>query len=729
MTQTIGRRAVPPAVLALLGAVVAAQAVGWAHPAWYPLVLGASLVVLDAVGAFYLVKVARLGFNTLSCRLGAIARGLGVGNAAAFLAWVLGGPGWLWWVATAAHVSGMALLGLATVLGPVLRLSGPHRQAFVAEMVAIAAPAVMAIWSFGLQPAFRASGPGKPWIILVGLPIADLMLAMAAAAMLLRGVVSHWRDPISVLLGGMVLAVLADTDWVTGLPAGVAHSVGLFGGTLGVAAHLLLTVSPLMVASGIGSVTNRARRAGPPPWVGYLPLASLLAGVTLLLVVIVTTAGFLRWSGLVVATAVMLVAVTFRQWLTLRASQAQASRDTETGLANRAALKDALAGLVRGRETFAVLAVAIDRIPPGTAVAAVLRSCVRADDLLARLSDNTYGVLITDAAVAGEATVAAQRILAAIEDDSGSCHIGVAVARTDEPAKTVLRNAEIAMNHARRSGTPTFVVHEPSMNDRRAADAALSEALEGALQRREFTVLYQPIVDLTTRRVVAVEALLRWHHASLGDVPPVAFIPVAERSGEIIAIGQWVLEQACTQAARWRADGIDLTVTVNVSPRQLQEPHLARDVLGVLAHTGLPAQNLIVEVTESAMVNEAIEIAALRRIRAEGVRIAIDDFGTGYSSLQYLTQLPVDVLKIDRSFVAQLNGTAEGSAIAEAVIRLAQVLRLTTVAEGIEEEEQAAELLQLGSHRGQGFLFARPVPADQIPALAEASAPLPLMVR
>jgi EAL domain-containing protein (putative c-di-GMP-specific phosphodiesterase class I)/GGDEF domain-containing protein len=712
-------RPVPRRVLLPLAAILPAQVVGWAVPAWYPMILGVSLAVVDAFGVHVLIRVARLGLNALPCRIGAVARGLGVCNAVTLTAWLAGGPAWLWWAAVATHIAGMALLGLSTVIGPLLRLSGPHRQAFTAEMVAVGSAAVMVVWFAGLDPALVSGRSGAAWSIVGGLLVADLMLAMAVAAMMLRGMVTHWRDPITVLITGMALAILADTTWATGLPAGMERLVEPSGGALVVTAHLLLTVSPLMSASGVGSVTDRARRTGPPRWVAYLPLAALVTGVALLLVVIVRTSGFLRWSGLVVAMAAMLVAVTFRYWLSLRTSRARAGRDPETGLANRDGLKEALAAVVRAREPFAVLAITVAEPRAQHRMSMILRGNVRAEDLIARVGPAAFGVLLTDAGAAGEATTAAQRVLAAAEGDGLRCSIGVAAARTGEPAKTVLRNAEIAMSHAARSAASTFAVHEPSMNDRRAADAAIAEALEGALQRDEFTVLYQPIVDLATGRVVAAEALLRWQHPLHGAVPPATFIPVAERSGEIVAIGRWVMEQAVRQVAVWRAAGADLSVTVNVSPRQLREPHLARDVLAVLARAGAPAECLVVEVTESAMVDEAAEVAALRRLRSAGVRIAIDDFGTGYSSLQYLTRLPVDVLKIDRGFVAQLDGTAEGAAIAEAVIRLAQILRLTTVAEGIETEAQAAELLALGSERGQGYLFARPVMPEQVFALVE----------
>src|ERR1043165_6361088 len=217
------------------------------------------------------------------------------------------------------------------------------------------------------------------------------------------------------------------------------------------------------------------------------------------------------------------------------------------------------------------------------------------------------------------------------------------------------------------------------MTDRRAADAQLAEDLSGALERGELHVLYQPLVDLADTRPVGAEALVRWHHPRLGVVSPAQFIPIAERSGTITDIGLFVLEAACRQVTEW--DG--LYVSVNLSPRQLQEQTLVADVLDVLARTGLAPDRLVLEITESALVDESAGIAKLRALRDHGIHVAIDDFGTGYSSLHYLTRLPVDILKIDRSFVAELNGTPEGSGITEAILRLSQVLHLNTVADGI----------------------------------------------
>jgi EAL domain-containing protein (putative c-di-GMP-specific phosphodiesterase class I) len=245
------------------------------------------------------------------------------------------------------------------------------------------------------------------------------------------------------------------------------------------------------------------------------------------------------------------------------------------------------------------------------------------------------------------------------------------------------------------------------MVDRRALDAALAEELAGAAGRGELRVHYQPIVDIGTGTPSGFEALVRWQHPTRGLVPPLDFIPVAERTGLIYDIGLHVLDQACR-------DMVDVRqyISVNLSPRQLQRDTLIHDVLAVVRRTGIAPDRLVLEVTESAIVDDSA-IGVLTTLRGHGIRIAVDDFGTGYSSLHYLTRLPVDVLKIDRSFVAELDGTPTGAAIAEAVIRLAQVLRLRTIAEGIETPEQAAELVALGCHTGQGYLYAPPRPADE----------------
>jgi len=412
--------------------------------------------------------------------------------------------------------------------------------------------------------------------------------------------------------------------------------------------------------------------------------------------------------------------------------QRMALHDPLTGLANRAGLDGRLAETVGRRADIALLLIDLDDFKlvndvhghaAGDAMltefARLLLADVRDGDVAARIGGDEFVVLLTDVPGAEDAVAVAQRILAAAAAAPvrlGTdilpvrASIGVATGRDGDTPKELLRRADIAMYQAKHLGTHGVQLHDASMTDRRAADAQLGEDLASALENDELHVLYQPLVGLTDGRPVGVEALVRWQHPRLGVVPPALFIPVAERSGTITAIGLYVLEVACRQASEW--DG--LYISVNLSPRQLQEPTLVQDVLGVLARTGLAPERLVLEITESALVDESAGIAKLRALREHGIRVAIDDFGTGYSSLHYLTRLPVDILKIDRSFVAELNGTPEGSGITDAILRLSQVLHLTTVAEGIETAAQAAELQVLGCSTGQGYLFAKPLPAADL---------------
>jgi diguanylate cyclase (GGDEF)-like protein len=742
VTRSAVRR--PSPAVALTAVVVAGQVASWAEPRLLPVVLAGSLILLNAVAVPYLLRIARLGVNALSCRLGAVARGFGVLHGAALLlGGVLGGTAPVWWAGTLSHLACVVVLAVATLLGPVKRLSGPHRQAFLAEITTVLAGGFMLVWYLVLDPLARSGAPTARWTAEIGTALADLLLLIAITAMLLRGVVRRLADPITVLVAGMALLIVADTAGWAGRPHGPVTENVL--ATCVVLANLLLALAPMRSGSGVASTVDRARRAGPPAWVEHLPLAALAVGAGLVLMILVREDALVRWSGLALGMGTMAAAIAFRQGLSLRMSRAQVALDPLTGLANRTGVQHAMARAVRGREPIAALVIDLDGVKTVTdayghaagdamllAVAGILRASIRSDDLAARVGADEFAVLLTDIGEPDRAVTVARRILAAaaghpvvIGADRVTIRLsaGVAVGQGQESAKALLRRADIAMYHAKRAGAGSFTVHHPSMTDRRTEEAALAEQLETALARGQFEVVYQPIVELAGGRPVAAEALLRWHHPELGPIPPARFIPVAERSGEIVPIGLWVLEQACRQVAAWRHDGRDIAVSVNLSPRQLQEPSLVQDVLRVLERTGVPARSLLLEVTESATVDERSGIAALRELRSHGIRIAVDDFGTGYSSLQYLTRLPVDVLKIDRSFVAQLDGTPEGAAIVAAVIRLAQVLHLTTVAEGVETGAQAAELLALGSDRGQGYLFSRPVPPAGIfaappPALA-----------
>ena len=247
---------------------------------------------------------------------------------------------------------------------------------------------------------------------------------------------------------------------------------------------------------------------------------------------------------------------------------------------------------------------------------------------------------------------------------------------------------------------------------------ALGNDLRRAIERRELFLVYQPILDLETGEVTAAEALLRWQHATRGLVPPTEFIALAEESELIVDIGAWVLETACEQAAAWHESGTPIKISVNVSARQLDDPRLLRTVHDALHRSGLAGDQLVLEITETVLMRDAESAAQLlTELRVSGVRVAIDDFGTGFSSLAYLQQLPVDALKIDRTFIAASARSHESDALIQTLVQLGRSLGLRTIAEGIEDEAQLARLRELGCDRGQGYLFAPPLEAAALERL------------
>jgi EAL domain-containing protein (putative c-di-GMP-specific phosphodiesterase class I) len=248
---------------------------------------------------------------------------------------------------------------------------------------------------------------------------------------------------------------------------------------------------------------------------------------------------------------------------------------------------------------------------------------------------------------------------------------------------------------------------------------ALEADLRQALDRGEFHVAYQPIVDLATERVVGVEALARWTHPRRGAITPGAFVPVAEASGLVLPMGRWVLREACRQAAAWRRGGAGGPyVAVNISGRQLEDPQFVADVAAALRDADLPADALLLEITEGVVMRDtAASLARLAELKGLGVRLAIDDFGTGYSSLAYLQRFPVDVLKIDKSFVDGVHRGGSHEALARTIVALGRTLSLSTVAEGVERADQRDSLRALGCALGQGYLFSRPLPAAEVEAL------------
>jgi EAL domain-containing protein (putative c-di-GMP-specific phosphodiesterase class I) len=276
------------------------------------------------------------------------------------------------------------------------------------------------------------------------------------------------------------------------------------------------------------------------------------------------------------------------------------------------------------------------------------------------------------------------------------------------------------MYRAKAAGKGRFVVFQQPMQEQLHERLRLVQDIDRAIERNEFFLEFQPVVDLATRELLGVEALVRWQRAERGLLMPGEFIAAAEESGQIVELGKWVLADACRRICDWRgsiAAGSALRVAVNVSGRQLQEPGFVSDVRRALEESGLEPENLVIELTESTIMhNTDVNLERFRELKNLGVRLSIDDFGTGYSSLSYLHRFPIDILKIDRAFVSRLTESGDGPDLARAVVMLGETLGLETIAEGIEEDEQVTQLLSLGCVAGQGFLFARPCALEAVGA-------------
>ena len=412
----------------------------------------------------------------------------------------------------------------------------------------------------------------------------------------------------------------------------------------------------------------------------------------------------------------------------------QAFHDPLTGLANRALFTDRVEHALVLRGGVAVVFLDLDDFKAVNdslghlagdallqAVALRLTGALRPGDTIARLGGDEFAVLFEEAGAAVSAADVAERVIAALQEpfdlDGREVFVTASIGIGDgEDAEELLRSADVAMYRAKASGKAQYVVYAPKMDDDLVGRLELVADLRRACVDDEFVLHYQPIVELESRRVVGVEALVRWQHPTRGLLQPADFVGLAEETGQIVEIGRWVLEKACRQAASWRAQlGCDLSVSVNVSARQIRQSGLVDDVQAALAASALAPGALTVEITESALVRRREEMTAiLESVAGTGVRLALDDFGTGYSSLSLLRDLPVRTVKIDRSFVHTIDAGPAQRAFVQAIVDLADALQLTVVAEGIERPIQAAALLRIGCVLGQGFHFARPLPADAL---------------
>lgn len=438
--------------------------------------------------------------------------------------------------------------------------------------------------------------------------------------------------------------------------------------------------------------------------------------------------------------AVQGLALNFRDITERKALEEQlrqmAFHDSLTMLANRGLFRDrvqhALTFAARGRQQLAVMFVDLDNFKNVNdslghdagdrllkAVAQRLVKSTRYSDTVARLGGDEFAILLEAVSTTAEVERLAASLIEKLDQpfvlDASevriSASIGVAFSTEDTSAEALLSKADTAMYFAKAAGKNRFRAFEPAMQETLREKTRLVADIARAIANEEFFLEYQPIVDLGTRSLLGVEALVRWRHPELGVVMPGRFIQIAEECGQIVKLGRWVLGRACREVRAWRssvAGGEELRVAVNISSRHLEDEKLTRDVAQVLEESGLEPGNLVIELTESTIMhNTEANLAWLQQLKALGVRIAIDDFGTGYSSLSYLHRFPIDILKIDRSFVSRLTNSATGPELARAVMTLSETLGLDAVAEGIEFEPQVEELLKLGCVAGQGFLFAK----------------------
>jgi len=447
--------------------------------------------------------------------------------------------------------------------------------------------------------------------------------------------------------------------------------------------------------------------------------------------------------------------IIFRDVSTARAMAAQmthsAQHDYLTGLPNRMLLNDRVTQAIvlapRHSKKVAVLFLDLDGFkhindslghPTGDkllqSIAKRLVACVRSSDTVSRQGGDEFVVLLSEMEQAEDAAISALRVLQAVAEAHTIEHhdlhvtasIGLSVFPDDgKDAETLIKNADTAMYQAKENGRQSYQFFRPAMTVRAVERQSIEENLRRALERREFTLHYQPKIRLRTGEITGAEALLRWTHPVRGSVSPAQFIPVAEDCGLILPIGQWVLREACKQARSWLDAGLSLgTIAVNISSMEFRDDNFLESVFAILSETGLDPRSLELELTESVLMKRAESAASvLKTLRARGVQIAVDDFGTGYSSLSYLRKFPIDALKIDQSFVRQITSAPDDSTIVTAVISMGRSMKLRVVAEGVETREELAFLQTHQCDEAQGFYFSRPVLPHQFAMLLKTGIP------
>jgi diguanylate cyclase (GGDEF)-like protein len=722
---------------ALLGVVLVQFVTGWGDAADAGMIN--NLVYLPAVlltAVLGLRLVLKQGMDPRERRAWMLLEASFVCQVGAHVASLVQAPSYpalsdyLYAVAIPFVVAGLLLL-------PVAHRSRTERVKLLIDSLIIVAGACMTLWYLEIGPLLQT--PGADPVVIVfstAVPVLDLLLLFALITLLLRR--SETGAAVALLGGSMAFKVVADSTYtIAYVQFGVYFRPGSWPFLLWAAGAFLTLLA----------VHRRLRQDGPAPAgrpgrgrVGWLPYGAV-ALASGLLAFVAREQSLYPLGGLIIGAIVITALVIARQMYAQRENRRLAVTDPLTGLSNRALITERLAAMTRqplrdGRHG-AVLLIDLDRFKPINdahgheagdavlkAVAVALRAVLRSGDTAGRLGGDEFAVVLPGLPSRAAAEGIAQRLVDALRTPVifGDIVLGVeasvGIAFRDETTpdtEQLIAHADAAMYAVKRSGRGHYRVYTPEM-DTRARDAELRRAVEND----ELVVHFQPVVPIGGGPDMAVEALVRWNHPTRGLLMPGAFIDLAEETGAVIPIGEWVLRDACRQAAGWRAanpDAASVWLSVNLSARQVTQTSLIQTIRAVLDETGFPADRLILELTESVILQpDEQTVARLDEIRAMGIGISVDDFGTGYSALSYLRTLPVTVLKIDRSFVTGIDTDPDTYAVAEAVVRLAQAYKLRVVAEGIETAEQARCLLDMGCGYGQGYYFARPMPGA---ALAE----------
>ncbi len=640
-------------------------------------------------------------------------------------------PDYLYAVGIPFVVAGLLLL-------PMVRRNGADRLKLLIDSLIVVAGACMALWYLEIGPLLETPGADPAVIAFsAAVPILDLLLLFALITLLLRR--PQAGAAVGLLGGSMALKVIADSTYtIAYVQFDVYFQPGSWPFVLWAAGAFLslLAVHHRLHQDGRGADGPRPGRGR----LGWLPYGAIALACGLL-AFSAREQSFYPLGGMIVGAIVLTSLVIARQMFAQRENRRLAVTDSLTGLSNRALINERLAEMtqqpLREGRLGAVLLIDLDRFKPINdaygheagdavlkAVAAALRSVIRSGDTAGRLGGDEFAVVLPGLPGRAVAESIAQRLVDALRTPVifGDLVLGVeasiGVAFRDEAttdAVQLMAHADAAMYAVKRSGRGSYRVYTHEL-DTRARDAELRRAVEND----ELVVHFQPVVAMNGEDGMAVEALVRWNHPTRGLLMPGAFIELAEETGAVIPMGEWVLRAACRQAAGWRAEipaAREVWLSVNLSARQVTQSGLVETIRGILDETGFPADRLMLELTESVILEpDEQTVARLSELRDMGIGISVDDFGTGYAALSYLRALPVTVLKIDRSFVTDIDTDPDAYAVAEALVRLAQAYHLHVVAEGIETADQARCLVAMGCGYGQGYHFARPMPG---PALAD----------